>query len=221
MTQGVFRRNLTWAAARAREDRDFFPGLAAQEAADYLWIGCADSHLPAHDLTGLAPGELFVHRNLANLAPVQDANFLAVLQYALEVLKVRHVVVCGHYGCGAVRTAVSGERHGLVDNWLQPVRSLFWRHAEVLDAILDVETRLNHLCERNVVEQVGGLAGNPLVHDAWRRGQPLTLHGWIYSIHDGLLRDLETTVCDLHQARALIGAPAGSDPRRKPARTRS
>lgn len=221
MIQRVFRRNLAWAAARARDDRNFFASLAAQEAPDYLWIGCADSHLPAHDLTGLAPGELFVHRNLANLAPAQDANFLSVLQYALEVLKVRHVVVCGHYGCGGVRAAVSGERHGLVDHWLQPVRSLFWRHAEELDAILDVETRLNHLCERNVVEQVGGLAGNPLVHDAWRRGQPLALHGWIYSIHDGLLRDLETTVCDLHQARALIGAPVATDPRRKPSRTRS
>ena len=221
MTQGVFGRNLAWAAARARDDRTFFTRLAAQEAPDYLWIGCADSHLPAHDLTGLAPGELFVHRNLANLAPAQDANFLSVLQYALEVLKVRHVVVCGHYGCGGVRAAMSGERHGLVDHWLQPVRSLFWRHAEDLDAILDLETRVNHLCEHNVVEQIGGLAGNPLVHDAWRRGQPLTLHGWIYSIHDGLLRDLETTVCDLHQARALIGAPAASEPRRKPLRTRS
>ena len=221
MTQALFRRNLAWAAARARGDRNFFTRLAAQEAPDYLWIGCADSHLPAHDLTGLAPGELFVHRNLANLAPAQDANFLSVMQYALEVLKVRHVVVCGHYGCGGVRAALTGERHGLVDHWLQPVRTLFWRHAEELDAILDVETRVNHLCERNVVEQVVSLAGNPLVHDAWRRGQPLALHGWIYSIHDGLLRDMETTVCDLHQARALIGAPAASDPRRKPPRTRS
>ena len=221
MTQALFRRNLAWAAARARDDRDFFPRLAAQDAPDYLWIGCADSHLPAHDLTGLAPGELFVHRNLANLAPAQDASFLSVLQYALEILKVRHVIVCGHYGCGGVRTALSGERHGLVDHWLQPVRSLFWRHAEELEPILDIETRVNHLCERNVVEQVVSLAGNPLVHDAWRRGQPLTVHGWIYSIHDGLLRDLETTVGDLHQARALIGAPASADPRRKPARTRS
>ncbi len=221
MTGGLFGRNLAWAAARARDDRTYFPDLAAQEAPDYLWIGCADSHLPAHELTGLAPGELFVHRNLANLAPAQDANFLAVLQYALEVLKVRHVIVCGHYGCGGVRTALSNERHGLVDHWLQPVRSLFWRHAEALEAILDGETRVNHLCERNVIEQVISLAGNPLVHDAWRRGQPLTVHGWIYSIHDGLLRDLETTVGDLQQARILIGAPATVEPRRKPARTRS
>lgn len=221
MTQALFRRNLVWAAARARDDRNYFPDLAAQEAPDYLWIGCADSHLPAHDLTGLAPGQLFVHRNLANLAPAQDANFLSVLQYALEVLKVRHVIVCGHYGCGGVRTALSGERHGLVDHWLQPVRSLFWRHAGELEAILDVETRVNHLCERNVVEQVISLAGNPLVHDAWRRGQSLTMHGWIYSIHDGLLRDLETTVADPQQARILAGAPASGDLRRKPARTRS
>jgi carbonic anhydrase len=221
VTQALFRRNLAWAAARARDDRNYFPDLAAQEAPDYLWIGCADSHLPAHDLTGLAPGQLFVHRNLANLAPAQDSNFLSVLQYALEVLKVRHVIVCGHYGCGGVRAALSGARHGLVDHWLQPVRSLFWRHAEELEAILDVEARVNHLCEHNVIEQVISLAGNPLAHDAWRRGQPLAVHGWIYSIHDGLLRDLETTVTDLHQARALAGAPTGGEPRRKAARTRS
>jgi carbonic anhydrase len=192
--EDLFSNNLRWAAAKNRVDPEYFRRLAAQQAPEYLWIGCADSRVPANEIVGLESGELFVHRNVANLAPPQDANFLSVLQFAVEVLKVRHVIVCGHYGCGGVRAAMSNERHGLIDHWLQPVRSLYKARAVELDAIADEESRVNHLCEHNVAAQVEAIAANPFVEDAWRRGQPLSIHGWIYSIQDGLLRDLETSV---------------------------
>jgi carbonic anhydrase len=191
---GLFENNLRWAAGRARMDPEYFRRLAGQQSPDYLWIGCSDSRVPANEIVGLDPGELFVHRNVANLAPPQDANFLSVLQFAVELLKVRHIIVCGHYGCGGVRAAVSGQRHGLIDHWLQPVTCLCRRDAAELDGILDFDARVNLVCERNVLTQVESLADNPFVRDAWSRGQPLTIHGWIYSIQDGLLRDLETTI---------------------------
>jgi carbonic anhydrase len=192
--EDLFTNNLRWAAGKTRADPEYFRRLAGQQAQDYLWVGCADSRVPANEIVGLDPGELFVHRNVANLAPPQDANFLSVLQYAVEVLKVRHVIVCGHYGCGGVRAAMGEERLGLIDHWLQPVRTLYRSCACELDAIADLGARVNQLCERNVVAQVEAIAANPFVEDAWRRGQPLAVHGWIYSIQDGLLRDLETSV---------------------------
>ncbi len=203
MISELFDNNIRWAATRARVDPEYFRRLASQQAPSYLWIGCSDSRVPANEIVGLDPGELFVHRNVANLAPPQDANFLSVLQFAVEVLKVRHVIVCGHYGCGGVRAALSDERHGLIDHWLTPVRSLSWRCEHELSMITDPEARVNDLCERNVIEQVRQITANPFVRDAWRKKQPLEVHGWIYSIQDGLLRDLEVSVGRVERARAL------------------
>ena len=194
MIETLLDANLRWAAGKARVDPEFFRRLAAQQSPEYLWIGCSDSRVPANEVVGLDPGELFVHRNVANLAPSQDINFLSVLQFAVEVLKVRHVIVCGHYGCGGVRTAMSDQRHGLIDHWLQPVRRLADERRTELSRIVDPDARVNRLCECNVMRQVELLTANPFVRDAWRRGQPLTVHGWIYSIQDGLVRDLEASV---------------------------
>jgi carbonic anhydrase len=207
MIEDLFARNIGWAAARTRMDPEYFRRLATQQSPDYLWIGCSDSRVPANEIVGLDPGELFVHRNVANLAPAQDANFLSVLQFAVEVLRVRHVIVCGHYGCGGVRAALSQERHGLIDHWLAPITSLCWRHAAELAAIADLDARVNVVCEHNVVAQVSSIAANPFIHDAWARGQAVSIHGWIYSIQDGLLRDLEVGVSDLSAARRMNGAP--------------
>ncbi len=194
MIDNLLDANLRWAATKTRMDPDYFRRLARLQAPDYLWVGCSDSRVPANEIVGLDPGELFVHRNIANLAPPQDINFLSVLQYAVEVLKVRHVIVCGHYGCGGVRAAMTRRRQGLIDHWLQPVRRLAHERADELRLIEDPEMRANRLCECNVAAQVEAIAANPFVRDAWRRGQPLTVHGWIYSIQDGLLRDLEVSV---------------------------
>ncbi len=194
MIRTLLDNNLNWASARVRAEPDFFRRLAAQQAPEYLWIGCSDSRVPANEIVGLDPGELFVHRNIANLAPPRDMNFLAVLQYSIEVLKVRYIIVCGHYGCGGVRAALDTERRGLIDHWLQPVTDLAHRHQDHLDAISDFDTRVNVACEHNVRAQVEYLGHNPFVTDAWRRGQKLAIHGWIYSIRDGLLRDLALTI---------------------------
>ncbi|MDP1738094.1 MAG: carbonic anhydrase [Caulobacter sp.] len=198
-------------------DPEYFRRLAGQQSPEYLWIGCSDSRVPANEIVGLDPGELFVHRNVANLTPPQDANFLSVLQFAVEILEVRHIIVCGHYGCGGVRAAVDGRRHGLIDHWLQPIACLCRRDAAELDGILDFEARVNLVCERNVLAQVESLADNPFVRDAWGRGQPLSIHGWIYSIQDGLLRDLETTRQGPAGARAAtLKAQRGRPRRRRP-----
>lgn len=194
MIRTLLDNNMNWASARVRAEPDFFRRLAAQQAPEYLWIGCSDSRVPANEIVGLDPGQLFVHRNIANLAPPRDMNFLAVLQYSIEVLKVRYIIVCGHYGCGGVRAALDTERRGLIDHWLQPVADLAHRHQDHLDAISDFDTRVNVACEHNVRAQVEYLGHNPFVTDAWRRGQKLSIHGWIYSIRDGLLRDLALTI---------------------------
>ncbi|MDP1631235.1 MAG: carbonic anhydrase [Caulobacter sp.] len=186
--------NRRWVAEKFRRDPGEFRRLDACQSPRVFWIGCSDISLPATEMIGLAPGQVFVHANLANMAAAQDANFLSALSFAIDVLGVSQVVVCGHYGCAGVRAALSGERQGMVDHWLQPLRELGWRHAGALDAILDLETRANDLSERHVRRQVASLAANPLVQDAWSRGQPLAIHGLIYSAHDGLLRDLETSV---------------------------
>jgi len=186
--------NRAWAASKTATDPDFFERLVAQQHPEYLWIGCADSRVPANDVVGLDPGELFVHRNVANLAPPQDANFLSVLQFAVEILKVKHVIVTGHYGCGGVRAAVDGQRRGLVDHWLHPIREVARDHHHELTAITDREAYLDRLCELNVMRQVRNIAYDVLVQDAWARGQDLAIHGWIYSIADGLVRDLNVTV---------------------------
>ena len=186
--------NRTWAESKTASDPGFFQRLVGQQAPEYLWIGCADSRVPANDIVGLDPGELFVHRNVANLAPPQDANYLSVLQFAVEILQVKHVIVVGHYGCGGVRAAVDGRRRGLVDHWLHPIRELCRDHRDELDAIADRDAYFDRLCELNVTRQVTNVASDILVQDAWARGRALSIHGWVYSIADGRIHDLNVTV---------------------------
>jgi carbonic anhydrase len=190
----LFARNRAWAAARIAADPDFFSRLSNLQAPQYLWIGCSDSRVPANQIVDLAPGELFVQRNVANLAVHTDLNFLSVLQFAVEVLGVAHVIVCGHYGCGGVRAAALGERHGLVDNWLRHVQDVRAKHATALARIADESKHIDRLCELNVIEQALHVSQTTVVLDAWARGQSLSVHGWVYGIGDGLLRDLGFTV---------------------------
>ncbi len=173
-----------------RQDPDFFARLAGQQAPEYLWIGCSDSRVPANQIVGLLPGDVFVHRNVANVVVHADLNCLSVLHFAVDVLKVKHVIVCGHYGCGGIGAVLRRERHGLVDDWLRHVRDVARKHAARLAAIEDETERHARLCELNVIEQVVNVSQTAVVRDAWERGHSLALHGWIYGIHDGLLRDL-------------------------------
>jgi carbonic anhydrase len=188
--------NRAWAARKVATDTDFFRRLERQQAPAYLWIGCADSRVPANEIVGLDPGELFVHRNVANLAPPQDANYLSVLQFAVDVLKVKHILVVGHYGCGGVAAAVNGERLGLVDHWLHPIREVYQQNRVALEAITPLAARLDRLCELNVIRQVRNVASDVFVQDAWARGQELSVHGWVYSLANGLVNDLAVTVHD-------------------------
>jgi carbonic anhydrase len=189
--------NRAWAEALRRERPDFFQTLARQQTPQYLWIGCSDSRVPANDIVGLLPGELFVHRNVANLVVHSDLNCLAVLQYAIDVLHVRHVIVCGHYDCGGVQAALRDEPLGLIDNWLRHIEDIAARHAASIDRIRDDTARVNRLCELNVIEQAANVCRTTVVHDAWRRWQPLSVHAWIYGVRDGLLRDLGMHVTGL------------------------
>jgi carbonic anhydrase len=174
-------------------DAGFFRRLEHQQAPQYLWIGCSDSRVPANEIVGLDPGELFVHRNVANLAPPQDANYLSVLQFAVDVLKVKHIIVVGHYGCGGIAAAVDGKRRGLVDHWLHPIREVYGENRAALEAIAEPRARLDRLCELNVARQVRNVAADVFVQDAWARGQEVAVHGWVYSLADGLVRDLAVT----------------------------
>lgn len=193
----LFERNRRWAAGITRIDPGFFAELSRQQAPGFLWIGCSDSRVPANQIVGLLPGELFVHRNVANLVVHSDMNCLSVIQYAVEVLKVRHVIVCGHYGCGGVQAAVGGRCRGLIDNWLEPIRVTYRAHRAELLEIADESRRNDRLCELNVIAQARNVAHTGVVQDAWRRGEPLVVHSWIYSIADGLLRDLGFSVSSL------------------------
>ncbi|MBI1211633.1 MAG: carbonate dehydratase [Alphaproteobacteria bacterium] len=186
--------NRAWAERIKKSDPDFFKKLEAQQSPQYLWIGCSDSRVPANGIVDLEPGELFVHRNVANLAPPQDANYLSVLQYSVDVLKVRHIIVVGHYGCGGVRAAVDGQRRGLIDHWLHPIREVWQDHRAELEAIADDTARHNRLVELNVIRQVKNVASDVFVQEAWARGQELSVHGWVYALHDGLVKDLDVTV---------------------------
>jgi carbonic anhydrase len=184
-------------------DSGFFQRLERQQAPKYLWIGCADSRVPANEIVGLDPGELFVHRNVANLAPPQDANYLSVLQFAVDVLKVQHIIVVGHYGCGGVSAAVDGKRRGLVDHWLHPIREIWHEHRRALEAIPDMPARLDRLCELNVVRQVRNVASDVFVQEAWARGQDLSVHGWVYSLSNGLVKDLDVTISRAEEVARL------------------
>ncbi len=185
--------NRAWAARKISADAGFFKRLEDQQAPEYLWIGCSDSRVPANEIVGLDPGEMFVHRNVANLAPPQDANYLSVLQFAVDVIKVKHVIVVGHYGCGGIAAAVDGQRRGLVDHWLHPIREVFADNRTALEAISDEKARLNRLCELNVIRQVRNVTSDVFVQDAWARGQDLSVHGWVYSLGNGLVTDLNVT----------------------------
>ena len=194
MLDHLKQRNRAWAARKLANDPGFFRRLEGQQSPAYLWIGCSDSRVPANEIVDLDPGELFVHRNVANLAPPQDANYLSVLQFAVDVLKVQHILVVGHYGCGGVAAAVNGQRRGLVDHWLHPIRDVARTHRAELDALPPGRPRLDRLCELNVLAQVQNVVTDVFVQDAWARGQPLSVHGWVYSIANGIITDLETTV---------------------------
>jgi carbonic anhydrase len=196
----LLERNRAWAAAIETERPGFFRRLAAQQAPRYLWIGCADSRVPANEVIALDPGEVFVHRNVANVVVHTDFNCLAVLQFAVDVLKVEHVMVVGHYGCGGVRAALEDSAHGLIDNWLRHVQDVAMRHAAILDPIADAGEKIDRLCELNVVEQVANLARSTILQDAWRRGQSVTVHGLIYGLNDGRLQDLGIEVASMQEA---------------------
>jgi len=189
----LFANNRKWAQRIKSRDPQFFDTLAQQQTPKYLWIGCSDSRVPANEIVDLLPGELFVHRNVANVVVHTDLNCLSVLQYAVDVLAVEHVIVCGHYGCGGVRAALSNVSLGLIDNWLRHVQDVRDRHLAAVEEIADGEARVDRLCELNVVTQVRHVCQTTIVQDAWRRGQSLTIHGWIYSLQDGLLRDLHVS----------------------------
>src|SRR5215813_1374428 len=194
MLDHLKNNNRAWAAGKVAADPNFFKRLLGQQAPQYLWIGCADSRVPANEIVGLDPGELFVHRNVANLAPPQDANYLSVLQFAVDVLRVKHIMVVGHYGCGGVAAAVDGQRRGLVDHWLHPIREVHSAHRHELEAIPSERARLDRLCELNVIRQVRNVAYDVFVQEAWARGQDLCVHGWVYSLSNGLVTDLNVTV---------------------------
>ena len=194
MLEHLKNKTRAWAERMVQEDPGFFARLVGQQAPEYLWIGCSDSRVPATEIVNLDPGEMFVHRNIANLAPPQDANYLSVLQFAVDVLKVKHILVVGHYGCGGVAAAVDGRRLGLVDHWLHPIREVSHDHRHELEAITDQSKRLDRLCELNVVRQVRNVASDVFVQDAWARGQSLAVHGWVYSLKTGLVNDLDVSV---------------------------
>ena len=209
----LIQNNREWAAAISARDPDFFPTLSRTQKPHYLWIGCSDSRVPANEIVGLRPGELFVHRNVANIVVHTDLNCLSVIHYAVDVLRVEHIIVCGHYGCGGVDAAYDNRTLGLIDNWLRHTQDVMQKHRALLDALGDRERRVRRLCELNVIEQVVNVAQTTIVQQAWARGQDLAVHGWIYALTDGLLRDLRVSIAGPGQvAGAYDAALAGLQP---------
>ncbi|MBD0371907.1 MAG: carbonate dehydratase [Pyrinomonadaceae bacterium] len=198
----LFDKNREWAERVRANDPDFFENLSHQQSPNYLWIGCADSRVPANEITGLMPGEMFVHRNVANLVIHTDLNCLSVIQFAVEVLEVKHIIVCGHYGCGGVLAAMENKKHGLIDNWLRHIQDVAQKHEAHLGEIRDASEKFQRLCELNVIEQVSNVCQTTVVENAWERGQELTIHGWIYGLHNGLLHDLNICVTSREDLRA-------------------
>lgn len=190
----LFANNRSWAEKMKSQDPAFFSRLASIQSPEYLWIGCSDSRVPANQITGLDPGEVFVHRNIANLVVADDINCLSVIQFAVEVLEVKHIIVCGHYGCGGVKSALLGESLGIVDQWLDHIRKTSKNHSELMDGLSSLQQRWNRLCELNIIEQVKNVCETATMCKAWERGQELVVHGWIYGLKDGLLRDLEVSL---------------------------
>ncbi len=195
--QHLFDNNAQWAESIKEEDPDFFLNLSKQQNPEYLWIGCADSRVPANEIVGMLPGELFVHRNVANCVVHTDLNCLSVIYYAVKVLKVKHVIVCGHYGCGGVQAAMQNTQHGLVDHWLRNIRDVYSAHSEEVDAIADQGERFHRMCELNVLAQMKNVSQLPAIQNAWHEKHPLTIHGWIYDIADGLLKCLADPIVGL------------------------
>ncbi|WP_199609661.1 carbonate dehydratase [Flocculibacter collagenilyticus] len=195
----LIQNNEKWIDKCTHDDPDFFKRLAGQQNPDYLWIGCSDSRVPANTIVGLEPGELFVHRNIANMVQQTDFNCLSVLQYAVEVLKVEHIIVCGHYGCGGVQAAIGNDEHGLVDNWLRQIKDTYHANQSEVDAMPTPEEKVNRMCELNVMEQVQNLAKTKVLQLAWQRGQKVSIHGLIYSIRNGKLNDLNVTIKGIEQ----------------------
>ncbi len=198
----LFENNKNWAKEILKEDPNFFEKLTHQQSPEYLWIGCSDSRVPANEIVGLLPGELFVHRNVANVVVHTDFNCLSVIQYAVEILKVKHIIVSGHYGCGGVKAAMENRELGLIDNWLRHIRDVYQKNKNTLDIIKDNSERLDRLCEMNVIEQVNQVCDTTIVQSAWRKKQQLIIHGWIYRLQDGILRDLGVSISNREELEA-------------------
>lgn len=200
----LFARNLAWATAIKEKAPEFFFKLSRQQAPEYLWIGCSDSRVPANQIVDLPPGEVFVHRNIANLVVHTDLNCLSVIQFAVEVLKVKHIIVCGHYGCGGIKAAMEGRQHGLIDNWLRHIKDVSRFNFEKLDG-LGADEKFDLLCELNVIEQVRNVCDTTTVQSAWMNSADLSIHGWIYNINNGILRDLDTCITSGEQRKKTYG----------------
>jgi carbonic anhydrase len=186
----VLRGNREWSRHMTEKEPDFFQKLARQQAPDFLWIGCSDSRVPANQIVGMLPGQIFVHRNVANIVYPSDLNCLSVIEYAVDMLKVRHIIVCGHYGCGGIRAALDNQVHGLIDNWLTRIKDIYVQHAVEINALDSEDKRVNRMCELNVIDQVKAVTHTTIVQDAWARGQQLSVHGWVYGLDNGLVKDL-------------------------------
>jgi carbonic anhydrase len=200
----LLQKNLAWSKKIREDDPNFFPTLSRQQAPTYLWIGCSDSRVPANEICGLLPGEIFVHRNVANIVVHSDLNCLSVMQYAVDVLKIEHIIVVGHYGCGGVRAALGNQKFGLIDNWLRHVQDVITKHRPHLECIADESRRVDRLCELNVIDQTINAAQTTIVQAAWERGQKLALHGWVYGLQDGLVRQLGIDISSADELRAAI-----------------
>ena len=205
MLENLKANNRAWAARKVAADAGFFRRLERQQAPEYLWIGCADSRVPANEIVGLLPGEMFVHRNIANMVVHTDLNCLSVMQFAVDVLQIEHIIVCGHYGCSGVSAALQDQRVGLADNWLNHVHDVHLKHDARVAMIPDMPQRIDRLCELNVIEQVRNVCQTTVVRDAWDRGQELAVHGWVYGLKDGLVRDLSTTVTNSKEVSVAYG----------------
>lgn len=199
MISDLLKNNANWADELSRENPDYFPNLARQQSPKYLWIGCSDSRIPANEVVGLKPGELFVHRNVANMVVATDMNLLSVLQYAVDVLKIEHIIVCGHYGCGGIRAALQHTEYGLIDNWLRSLKGLRYQYRDMFEG-LNFEEQVNLLAEMNVRRQVTNISHTTIVQNAWFRGEKVAVHGWIYDLKDGLIQDLNISI---NQAKQL------------------
>jgi len=200
----LLQKNLDWSKKIREDDPEFFPTLSRQQAPTYLWIGCSDSRVPANEICGLLPGEIFVHRNVANIVVHSDLNCLSVMQYAVDVLKIEHIIVVGHYGCGGVRAALGDQKFGLIDNWLRHVQDVITKHRPHLECIADESRRIDRLCELNVIDQAINAAQTTIVQAAWERGQKLTIHGWVYGLQDGLVRQLGIDISSSAELRQAI-----------------